>query len=483
MVGSQMFRRTMPVLLLTSLGFLLRIFNIGVQGFWYDEAYTLFIARLPLIEALRALVADGVHPPLFYLIQRVALIFGKSEAVFRLPSMIFGVLAIPFLYWLVVEWVDEHAGFLAGLLLALSPFHIWYSQEARMYTLLLMMVVVCMFAYRMMLRGQGLVYHVVFIAASTILYLTHYFGLMLPLIQLTHLGFHVRRYPRLLRVWVVEQTLAIIPFLGWVYTLAQRPGQSFGIGWIAAPQWRDLGYTLINLIVGYTRPLTLFHWFGLGVSILLVVLGVRCSWRWPEGRILTIIWAFLPMVLIFMLSFSRPTYVDRFFIISLPALLMLIVAGVVSLGQRRAITFAVVLVLLFTIGISKFSFGNDQQKEEWREAAAYITKAHLNETIVIRVLQMVVPLSYYYEGPLRLEAMEVNRQITPLAELARGHSGLWLLYWNAMSDPHLVTANPPFDPSSEVDPVAADWIAGRGPVILEQKDFRGVTVFHFQLHP
>jgi len=63
--------------------------------------------------------------------------------------------------------------------------------------------------------------------------------------------------------------------------------------------------------------------------------------------------------------------------------------------------------------------------------------------------------------------------------LARGHDGVWLVYWNAAADIHRVASNPAFRPEAEVEPEAASWLAGEGPPLLERLDYVGVTLLHF----
>jgi hypothetical protein len=122
-------------------------------------------------------------------------------------------------------------------------------------------------------------------------------------------------------------------------------------------------------------------------------------------------------------------------------------------------------------------------REQWREAASRLEQAEPDEAIVVRVLQIAVPLSYYYHGSVPIEAMEVNRQVTPLSELARDREGVWLVYWNASADIHRVASAPSFQPQDEVDPEASSWLEGRGPPLLERMDFVGVTLLHFGASP
>ena len=410
------------VAILTGAALLLRLYRLGWQGLWFDEAYTLFIARMPAVEAWRALVVDGVHPPLFYALQKAALALGQSEFALRLPSAVFGAAAVPLVYILGRRWAGCETGALAALLLALSPFHLWTSQDARLYSLLAALALACMLTFDGVLRRPGLATGAAFVASSALAYLTHYFALMLPLVQLVYLAANLRTWPRLLRLWTGLQFLAGLPLLGWVYALSLRDVQIFGIGWIPVPHPTDLIETLLSFTVGYTAPLRLWQWLGLGICMVFLILGLRSRWGVPSAKL---------------------------------------------------------LVALLGFSAIRFCFQPGQAKEQSREAAAYLARAAPDEAIIVRVLQIVVPLSIYYDGPLPLEAMEVNRVLTPLEELAVGHRGTGLVCWNASLDAHRVAGNPPFDPADEQDPVAASWLAGQGSALLERVDFVGVTLLHY----
>ncbi|HOQ30712.1 MAG TPA: glycosyltransferase family 39 protein, partial [Armatimonadota bacterium] len=112
----------------------LRFWRIGVESLWLDEAASWSFARLPVAELLTR-NADPGNPPLYYLAlgQWLAL-FGDSEIALRSFSAVAGVLSVPVIYLLGRELFGRRAGALAALLLAFSPIHLFYSQEARQYT-------------------------------------------------------------------------------------------------------------------------------------------------------------------------------------------------------------------------------------------------------------------------------------------------------------------------------------------------------------
>ncbi|MFQ5342357.1 MAG: glycosyltransferase family 39 protein, partial [Anaerolineae bacterium] len=121
------------------LAFSLRVYRLAGQSIWYDEGLSIYYARRRLPELL-ALVSGSDHPPLYFLLLHLWLrgtAFGQpaTEYLVRYPSVIFGVLLAPLIYVFGRQLLGEHAGLLAALLIAISPFHVWYSQETRMYTL------------------------------------------------------------------------------------------------------------------------------------------------------------------------------------------------------------------------------------------------------------------------------------------------------------------------------------------------------------
>jgi mannosyltransferase len=101
-----------------------------------DEAASWGQAKDSLADLIKRTAHDN-YPPLHNLaLFAIIKLFGDSEWCLRLPSVIFGVANIVVLYWLGAMTVGRAAGLIGAVLLALSPFHLWYSQEARTYSLL-----------------------------------------------------------------------------------------------------------------------------------------------------------------------------------------------------------------------------------------------------------------------------------------------------------------------------------------------------------
>src|SRR3990167_3722076 len=144
----------MPGLILI-LALFLRFINLD-QSLWLDEAIQFkAVSQFSLPDLFRVYLPTDFNPPLSYLINfGFSRIFGYSEMALRLPSVIFGVITVWLIYKLGGKW--------PALLLATSGLHLYYSQEARMYSLLTLAVTASFLALR---RRQWLNYVVVSLAA------------------------------------------------------------------------------------------------------------------------------------------------------------------------------------------------------------------------------------------------------------------------------------------------------------------------------
>ncbi len=118
------------------IGFALRIYHLAAQGLWYDEAVSWYLTQMSLPQ-LTAWTANDIQPPLYYyLLWFWVRLVGTSEYALRFPSVLFATLTLSLLWRLARRLFGISGAWLALLLALLSPFHVYYAQEARMYTLL-----------------------------------------------------------------------------------------------------------------------------------------------------------------------------------------------------------------------------------------------------------------------------------------------------------------------------------------------------------
>ena len=443
---------------------LARLWGLGSPSLWLDEAFSHVLARLPLDIAWPAMTVDAVHPPLYYLLLRPWLaLAGESEFALRLPSVLAGVLTVALTLRVGRAWLGRLAATWAALLLAINPFHVWYSQEARMYAWLGLLALAVLWFFGRALQSQRRADWMALIVLSALAYLVHYFALFLPLVEFVFLLVTFRRHHQSLLRWTAVQAISVLPFAAWVIWLFSVAGGTFGIGWIPTPRLDDLLKTLWSFGMAYDGQA---NWLVIVVVLMWCALLLLGAWRSNgsgEARLLLALALALPLLITFLLSMRRPTYVDRFFIGSLPAFLLLASAGLTRL--LRPVRWAVALIL---IGVSLWGIARLQTdalfvKEAWRDAAAYVqANERAGDVLAVRYLQYAVPFRYYYHGPLDVETVTVNQQTAPLEQLAAGHERLWLIVRSSHTDPHHLAWNKPFDlADSETDLQVRNWIEAR----------------------
>ena len=155
MAGHASARSRLILLLILLAAFGLRLYQLGAQSLWYDETVSVHLAGKP-VAALVAHTAGDIHPPGYYVLLRGWLLLfsyptGHAdpdghglEFSAALLSLAFGMALIPLIYVLGRSLYDEPTALLAAALTAVSPFHIWYSQEVRMYTLGAALGLICL---------------------------------------------------------------------------------------------------------------------------------------------------------------------------------------------------------------------------------------------------------------------------------------------------------------------------------------------------
>ena len=113
------------------------------RGLWVDEAISVRQAQLPFGQMLADMRNTDVHPPLHHALLWVTVrVFGTSELAVRLPSLLAGAALIPVMGWVGRVLYDRRTGWVAAGLAAIAPFCVWYSQEARMYALFMLLAAV-----------------------------------------------------------------------------------------------------------------------------------------------------------------------------------------------------------------------------------------------------------------------------------------------------------------------------------------------------
>jgi uncharacterized membrane protein len=253
-----------PLLLITALAALLRLPTLGIESLWYDETFTAWLASLPLYNLLIAALGD-VHPPTWYLIEwSVVHALGSSEISLRLISALAGIALVPAVWRLAqTTGLDRAAQGAAALVTAIAPFTVYYSQEARAYSLIFLLTTLATLA---LLQRRWLLLVVTAVFALYLHNLT-----VLYIAALAWVGFYRYR-----REWPLYAAFAAIGLLWspWlIWGLIPQLGKVAEGFWVRPPTYGTPVYILTALF--FSEKANLFFF----VTIPLVALGLFYAWQ------------------------------------------------------------------------------------------------------------------------------------------------------------------------------------------------------------
>ena len=212
------------LILFIVLAFARGVYGLGSQSLWWDESLSLQRANynLPLVlsneivltDATRQVITFDNHPPLYFLLLHfVVKLAGQSEFALRFLSLAFSVLTVPLLYAVGKYLFDRRVGLVAALFGAISPLYLWYSHEARMYTMLTFLGLLSFYSLLRILTPISNIQHpisntqsrisnlqptIIYVLSSAAMLATHYLSSLILLAELVvSLSFvwNVRRRP------------------------------------------------------------------------------------------------------------------------------------------------------------------------------------------------------------------------------------------------------------------------------------------------
>lgn len=135
------------IIIITLFGTWLRVLLIASKGLWLDETFSIWLSNHSVPDMLHWILRVDQHPPLYYLLLHYWIAWnGDTPYYVRLLSALFGAGTIPVIYLIGKRLSGDVVGVTAALLLAVSPFHIFYAQETRMYTLLTFNAAIAIYA-------------------------------------------------------------------------------------------------------------------------------------------------------------------------------------------------------------------------------------------------------------------------------------------------------------------------------------------------
>ena len=448
------------LLLILLLAAFLRFYRLDAQSLWADEGNSVSLSgrSLPYITAG---AAHDIHPPLYYyLLHFWMLVFGNSEFAIRVLSALLGT-GLVYLTYLLGRYLSNHwLGLIAAFLSAISPFQVYYSQEARMYILLAALSALSVYSFIKLLEAESskarntkretrntYLWAGLYIVATTFSLYTHYsFPIIMVMQNLLYgiwLAVSWRRGRAGVGVlhWVVVQLAVVALYWPWLpialrqvsnwpsisqpYGLlfvVQEAFSLFSLGPTAGMQHTSL------LLLGFAVIFIAGAWPSIHLSLSgrgrgrvdptpTPTLPLRGGSEQSPSLIphcliasLPLLYCLFPVLMMYALSLTRPAYRPKFFLVGSPAFSLILAQGILRLselaGRKCLVTrylLPVTCLLFITVAsnnsLQNYYFDPQYARDDYRGIAHYISALERkDDAILLNAPNQWEIFTYYYKG-------------------------------------------------------------------------------------
>lgn len=387
------------LLALTVIGAILRLYNLGFNSLWLDEASTLSFAVQSPADIWAATVGGEFNPPLFYWIEHFMLVFGNSETILRLVPALAGILMIPVTYLLGREFIDRNTGIIAAALMAVSPFHIFYSQEARAYSLALLFVSIALLFFLKAYLTNDRYSWILFGIFSALAFWTHFYSaILVGLLVLFYLGTRVKEFLKDIKT-LIPLAIGLATFVILSLPLIVATIQLFLIRTSAAPTYGIQGLSVIWISIQQ------FFGFNLVISVIFLLIFIvgmveifRTNLKWGVLFTLVIIGTFL---ISWALSYKMPM-IPRYLLFLLPFFFIGVACinrPLLSFYPRKSVVYLLMAGFMVLTAILLPSYYTTYSKEDWRGFSQQLgTMTQKGDVVVVLPGYITQPLDYYYSN-------------------------------------------------------------------------------------
>jgi len=470
---------TVLLLVTILLALVLRLYRLDSQSLWYDEGFSVYLAGMDIGEITSRTAAD-IQPPLYYyLLHSWIQLFGDTEWALRALSVLFGVFTVPLIYAVAqMLFRSRLAGLLAALLVAVSPLHVWYGQEVRMYTLLTFLCLLSSYFLLLAISAKRdwviPILWAAYTAANVAALYTHYFAFFVLAFQavyvLTVLAAQRFRPLHLLLGSSASAVATVLLYLPWLPYLLTRYGTDTSY-WPGKLKIHEIFVDIAVFFAGgesVTEPIGIVLAIGCGLVFILCLFvlvseAARTAQPAAEGvpaflpvsyfpLLFLLLYLLLPPALILAVSYNSPKFNARYVMVSHPAFLLILAGGLAALWQRRSGYLSNVLrgalsalALIMILAVSAYANYNAYAdptfaRADFRSAAGYV-RQHIgpDETIILTSGHMFPVWDYYAPGVERhllpdSPTLDTNLTLDysiaqDLNQLLADKDGVWVVLW------------------------------------------------------
>ena len=396
-------------LIILVIGASLRLYSLDSESFWYDEAVSVRVSSCEAISIFKGEAKDLGNPLLYPLALHYWMkFFGSNEIAVRSLSAFFGIISLFLIFRISLILFDWRVALISLSFLAFSPLHIYYSQEARAYSLMTFLALLSFYFFIYILKSHSNKFFFLYGVSIFLGLLSHYFFLFIVMAQVAFFVVNLRKYKLLLGKYIgILLVVAVFYSIVWMPSLIEhvmtegnlkRSESTWYFHFLVTPIFYTVGRCLIWKDSSYLSVLIFTTLIAIGFGYPFFV-GVFHSKQNRERSVLILFWLVMPLLMPFLISILfSPLYASMYSIAGTPAYYIFLGKGIVNIKKREICCVCIILiVVVYAISLVKL-YGN-HQKFEWRQATKFIEKnSHENQILLFDAGFFETPFSYYYGG-------------------------------------------------------------------------------------
>ncbi len=411
--GRKLFYISLCLLIAISIG--VNLITVTDQSIRLDESQSLWAATKSVTGILKYISQD-VQVPLYELLLHFWIqIFGTNIVIARGLSFIFFIFTLPVLYKVYRQVAGRSVSLLGVTIFSLSPFILWYSNEARMYTMFALATSLDHLFFLKLYKSKGKNGKLGYFLSTLFGMFSHYFFIFFLFTQFVYVIFSIflNRNTESFKAKIAIRKKFLISyitilfldgvfFLPWAVYFIFRGLAGNTQPLIPPPTSYDIFATFINFLFGFqsTQVQTLMVSLWPLIVLVLFFIFTRRNSTHVLYKGYFILTAFFPILMIFLLSFFKPIFLSRYLIFVTPSLFFIVAWILLSYSKKTSyilitIFLMLLLGLLFFQNLSPFT----PVKENYVGVSEFLDqKATASDLIAVSAPFTIYPVAYTYKG-------------------------------------------------------------------------------------
>lgn len=376
-----------------------------------DEAQSIWQVSHSIPEILD-IVGRDVHVPLYHIILHFwQAIFDNTIISARYLSLLISIISIPFVYILASKLYTKKIGLMTTILFILSPFISWYANEARMYSLLLLLAVLNTIFFINILKQGGRGNWIGFVVTAILGVYTHYFYWLFLLSSALFYLSNYNKFPKsLLPKFLITVIVVVLSIIPWIYYVIQLGSAANTKPILKTPSSIDLFNIFSQYVFGFQPDLInsiiLSSW---PIIVIIIFTSLQRKLKYSIFTTFVILQVLIPIGAAFMLSYLRPIFLSRYLIVSALFLYLYIVYIINTYFKKQAIIlYTIIIILVGIASLLQITSPYTPVKENFEDIALYLrVKATSRDVIVLSAPFIIYPFEYYYQGISSVETFPI----------------------------------------------------------------------------